>query len=379
MDRTSPASPDSHHDRTRREVDVDPEIDLSADRSTSDQPEQPSEDAEELEPRRRGGKITRRTLLIAAGATAVVAGAATLAGPSGPPSKPGPVLITGTSSGLGRLSAEAFARAGWPTFATMRDSRSRNSRAAAELRALAARGLPIEVLDLDVRYDASVEAAVAAVLKASDGRLDVVINNAGIATPGPVELQDAEALSEEFETNLLGAHRVARAVLPAMRARRSGLILQMSSGMGRVVNPLLASYCATKWALEGLSEAMRYQLAPMGVDVCLVEPGPHPSRFAANAQRRLEAMVGGLAGDRRVADWSDMINRARTLDDEERTADPMDVVRALLNLAAMPQGQRPLRTVVAGPSGVLIDGLNATQGAAQGAFMQAVGLADLNA
>ncbi len=322
--------------------------------------------------------MTRRTLgIAAAGVAAVAAGAVALSGPSGPPSEPGPVLITGTSSGLGRLSAEAFARAGWPTFATMRESGGRNASAAAELRALATDGLPITVLDLDVRDDASVEAAVAATLDATGGWLDVVVNNAGIATPGPVELQDADALREEFETNLLGAHRVARAALPAMRAQGSGLILQMSSGMGRVVNPLLASYCATKWALEGLSEAMRYQLAPMGVDVCLVEPGPHPSRFAANAQARLEAKIAGLADDPRLADWAEMVERARTLDDEERTTDPMDVVRALLDLAAMPQGERPLRTVVAGASGALLDGLNGTQRAVQRTFMRAIGQGDM--
>jgi NAD(P)-dependent dehydrogenase (short-subunit alcohol dehydrogenase family) len=192
-----------------------------------------------------------------------------------------------------------------------------------------------------------------------------------------VELQDADLLREEFETNLLGAHRVARAALPAMRARGSGLIVQMSSGMGRIVNPLLASYCATKWALEGLSEAMRYQLAPMGIDVCLVEPGPHPSRFAANAQARLEAKVAGLKGDPRLADWAELVERTRTLDDEERTADPMDVVQALLDLAAMPKGERPLRTVVAGASGALLDGLNGTQRVVQRTFMHAIGQGDL--
>ncbi len=139
--------------------------------------------------------MTRRTLgITAAGAVAVAVGARALAGPSGPPSESGPILITGTSSGLGRLPAEAFARAGWPTFATMRDSDSRNATAPTELRDLAAGGLPITVLDLDVRDDASVGAAVAEALKATGGRLDVVVNNAGIATPGPVELQDADLL-----------------------------------------------------------------------------------------------------------------------------------------------------------------------------------------
>jgi NAD(P)-dependent dehydrogenase (short-subunit alcohol dehydrogenase family) len=322
--------------------------------------------------------MTRRTLGMASiGVAAVAVGAAAFAVPSGPPSEPGPVLITGTSSGLGRLSAEAFARAGWPTFATMRESEGRNAPAAAELRGLAADGLPLTVLDLDVRDDVSVEMAIAAALDATGGRLDVLVNNAGIATPGPVEVQDAAALRDEFETNLLGAHRVARAVLPAMRARGSGLIIQMSSGMGRVVNPLLASYCASKWALEGLSEAMRYQLAPMGIDVCLVEPGPHPSRFAANAQARLEALVAGLEGDPRLDAWAGLVDRARTLDDEERTADPMNVVRAILDLAAMPHGERPLRTVVAGASGALLDGLNGTQRGVQRTFMRAIGQGDL--
>lgn len=323
-------------------------------------------------------KMTRRTLGLAiAGAAAVAVGGTALLRPSGPPSEPGPVLITGTSSGLGRLSAEAFARAGWPTFATMRESNGRNAQVAAELRALGAQGLPITVLELDVRDDRSVDMAMSATLDATGGRLDVLVNNAGIATPGPVELQDADQLLQEFDTNLLGAHRVARAALPAMRARGSGLILQMSSGMGRLVNPLLASYCATKWALEGLSEAMRYQLAPLGIDVCLVEPGPHPSRFAANGQARLEALVAGLEGDPRLDAWAWMVDRARTLDDDERTADPMAVVQALLNLAALPNGERPLRTAVAGASGVLIDVLNGGQNTFQHTFMRAVGQNDL--
>ncbi len=327
-------------------------------------------------------KMTRRALGLslagtAAAAAAVAVGGVALSGPSGPPSEPGPVLVTGTSSGLGRLSAEAFARAGWPTFATMRESNGRNAPAAAELHALAGQGLPITVLELDVRDDRSVNMAMATALDATGGRLDVVVNNAGIATPGPVELQDANHLREEFETNLLGAHRVAFAALPAMRARGSGVVIQMSSGMGRVVNPLLASYCSTKWALEGLSEAMRYQLAPMGIDICLVEPGPHPSRFAANAQARLEALTSELTGDPRLDAWAWLVDRARTLDDDERTADPMNVVQALLRLAALPNGQRPLRTVVAGASGAMLDILNGGHRTVQETFMRAIGQTDL--
>ncbi len=147
--------------------------------------------------------------------------------------------------------------------------------------------------------------------------------------------------------------------------------------MGRVVNPLLASYCTTRWALEGLSEAMRYQLAPLGIDVCLVEPGPHPSRFAANAPALLEAKAAGLAGDPRLADWAGLVDRVRTLDDEERTADPMNVVRDILELAVMPQSGRPLRTVVACASGALLEGLNGTQRAVQRTFMRVTGQSDL--
>lgn len=189
------------------------------------------------------------------------------------------VLVTGCSSGFGKLTALLFARHGHTVFATMRDIAK-----AGPMGAMAAEeGLDVRVLGLDVTDDASVRAAVAAAEEASGGALDVVVNNAGIELRGPVEAcTDAEVWAQ-LDTNVLGVVRVVRAVLPAMRERRAGVLVNVSSIAGLVARPYGGIYSASKHALEAISEALHHELRPFGVRVAVVEPGQFETDLLANA------------------------------------------------------------------------------------------------
>jgi NAD(P)-dependent dehydrogenase (short-subunit alcohol dehydrogenase family) len=178
------------------------------------------------------------------------------------------VLITGATDGLGRAAALLLAQRGYRVFAAGRSAEKR-----AQLDALAReKSLPLESIALDVCDDRSVEAAVHAVL-GNASSIDVLINNAGVNYTAAVEDLTMEDWRAQFETNFFGVLRVTRAVLPHMRERRSGRILMMSSLSGLVTPPTQGAYSSSKHALEGLSNALRMELFPFGVDVVLIEPG----------------------------------------------------------------------------------------------------------
>jgi NAD(P)-dependent dehydrogenase (short-subunit alcohol dehydrogenase family) len=196
------------------------------------------------------------------------------------------LLVTGSSSGFGRAIAERFASRGWRVFASMRDPAR-----GAPLRALAAaKGWRLSTPPLDVTRDGSVEAAVGAILAETGGRLDVLVNNAGFYAYGALEEVTPDELRAQLETNVIGVHRVTRAVLPAMRARRDGAVVTVGSVSGRVALPMVGPYHASKWALEGMTEAWRLELAPFGVRVALVEPGVFATALHDN--ERIAAAFG---------------------------------------------------------------------------------------
>jgi len=198
------------------------------------------------------------------------------------------VLITGSSSGIGRALAERFAARGWRVFASMR-----NPERGADLRARAGdRGWRLTTPALDVTSDDAVAAATADVLRETGGRLDVLVNNAGYYQYGALEETSPEELRAQLETNVVGVLRMTRAVLPAMRARRSGTIVTLGSVSGRVAVPISGPYAASKWALEGMIESLRLELIPFGVRVVLIEPGPYHTNLHDN--ERL-ATAGGAA------------------------------------------------------------------------------------
>jgi NAD(P)-dependent dehydrogenase (short-subunit alcohol dehydrogenase family) len=191
------------------------------------------------------------------------------------------VLITGASSGIGRATAVCFARKGWRVLASMR-----RLERGADLRAEAsAAGWALTTPALDVTSDESVAQAVGDLLRDTGGRIDALINNAGYYALGALEETSPDELRAQLETNVVGVHRVTRAVLPAMRARRSGTVVTIGSVSGRVALPMVGPYHASKWALEGMIESLRYELIPFGIRVALVEPGPYRTELHVNEIR----------------------------------------------------------------------------------------------
>jgi NAD(P)-dependent dehydrogenase (short-subunit alcohol dehydrogenase family) len=293
--------------------------------------------------------IDRRTLLAGAAATTAIAATTSRsiagAAASDPDLSGKSILITGCSSGFGRLGAEYYARLGARVFATMR----RMPRPEAEdLRQLASdEKLDLNVLALDVTRDVQVSWAVAEAERINGGGLDVLINNAGIGITSPVEVQDVEATRLIFDTNVFGCHRMARAVLPGMRARKSGVIFQISSQLGRVIVPYSGHYSATKFALEAMGEQLAYELFPHGIDVTIIEPGAYPTEVWVN-RNAYSAALKDRASKVHTDGYLQQVAEMGQEDGTVRTADPMDVPRAIARTIAMPSGTRPLRLPVSG-------------------------------
>ena len=193
------------------------------------------------------------------------------------------VLITGASTGFGKLAAVAVARAGHRVYAGIRDQDGKNREASQELRALAGReDLHIRLVDLDVTSPLSLDKAVEHVLTDA-GRIDVLVNNAGHMSIGIAEGFTEEQVRRQMEVNFFGPVHLSRAVLPHMRAQRSGLIVHVTSIVGRVLFPACAFYCASKFALEAYAEVLHYELTGLGIDSVIVQPGPFPTNLLANS------------------------------------------------------------------------------------------------
>jgi NAD(P)-dependent dehydrogenase (short-subunit alcohol dehydrogenase family) len=266
------------------------------------------------------------------------------------------VLITGTSSGFGRLMAEGFARQGARVIATMREVGGKNSNAAAELRAFAeSEVLSIDVVEIDVLDDASVDSGVAQAIETA-GIIDILVNNAGIVVPGPIELQPQRFFQANIDTNAAGALRVIRAVVPHMRAAGQGTIIQMSSALGRAIDPMLGGYCASKLTVEAAADALSYELAASNIEVSIVQPAaPYPTQLQANGKRYWEKMVGELGTEaaplqeiyRQHIEF--MLSELRG----DETLDLWEVPNAVIGLANLPFGSRPGRLAV----GMFADGI----------------------
>jgi NAD(P)-dependent dehydrogenase (short-subunit alcohol dehydrogenase family) len=205
--------------------------------------------------------------------------------PSATGARPPVVLVTGASSGIGKACAERLFARGCRVYGTSRQA----PRALAQVRTSDLAPM-LRMIPLDVTSDASVDAAVGVVV-ACEGRIDAVVNNAGFGVAGAAELTTIEEAREQFETNFFGTVRVCRAVLPVMRQQGSGRILNVSSIAGRIGIPFQAFYSASKFAIEGFSEALRMEVAPFGVKVVLIEPGDFRTGFTA--ARRLARGASG--------------------------------------------------------------------------------------
>ena len=194
---------------------------------------------------------------------------------------PRTVLITGCSSGIGRATAIEFHDRDWTVYATARDP--------ADLTALSERGCRTD--RLDVTEDDHVEAVVDRMTE-EEGRIDCLVNNAGYSQTGAVEEVPTDRARDQFDVNFHGPHRLIRAVLPHMREGDEGTLITVSSTGGRVAVPGYGVYCATKYAVEGLCDALRTEVAPFGVDVVLVEPGFTRTGYYETAERTLSAVAG---------------------------------------------------------------------------------------
>ncbi len=243
------------------------------------------------------------------------------------------VLITGCSSGIGKLTALAFARRGDAVYATMRDL----AKARALREAAAEEGLDLEIVPLDVTDSTSVSGAVERILSES-GAVDIAINNAGVFLRSPVEEATDDEVLLQFDTNVFGLLRVIRAVLPGMRDRGGGVIVNVSSVAGLAGRPFGGLYAATKHAVEAISETLHYEVRPYGIRIAIVEPGQFATELFNNAPvarafnqespywpdyQHLEGAMSRLGGG---------------------TADPRMVADAIVGVAT--DTEAPLRTVV---------------------------------
>ena len=250
------------------------------------------------------------------------------------------VLVTGCSSGFGDKIARTLASHGHHVYASMRDVQHRNASSARQLGDWAASSqYPLRVVELDVTDAASVESAVSHVI-AAEGQIDVVVNNAGVSAAGPLEAFSVAQMASLLDVNVLGAMRVNQAVLPAMRARRSGLIIWITSGLGRVLPNMGGLYAATKWAAEGFAESLHYEVRRFGVDVAILEPGAFPT----------PALSKSVVADRKAVarDYvaSASAQPERKMDGAYQLPDSQLIADAVQSLVELPQGKRPLRTVV---------------------------------
>lgn len=278
------------------------------------------------------------------------------------------ILITGASTGFGRDTAETLARAGHRVFAAMRDIAGRNRKHADALR-----GQNINVVELDVTDDGSVERAVASVLKET-GRIDVLVNNAGMASAGVSEAFTPDQAKVLFNTNIIGIHRTTRAALPSMRAAGDGLIINIGSVLGRVTFPFFGIYGASKFAVEALTDSYRYELSQLGVDVVLVQPSAYPTNMYASIQQPADAARAtayGATGEipgKMFATFTEMFSSAGA-------PNPHDVASAIAALIERAKGERPARTIVGQPFGS--DAVNAATAPVQLGVIETLGLGRL--
>lgn len=261
------------------------------------------------------------------------------------------VFITGTNSGFGWLTAKALAAAGHTVYATMRETNGKNAAKAKELGELN----NITVLDVTITDDGSVQKAIDQVL-VNEGRIDVLINNAGYGAMGVTESFTVNDVQEMFDVHVFANWRLMKAVLPAMRRRQDGLIVNVSSGFGRFSFPFMTVYSAAKFGLEGMSEGLHYEVKQLGIDVAIVQPGAYPTDIIHKVKTGSDASVVPAYGA--LAELPNNMGTSLAKMFEENNPNPQDVADAVLNLINLPKGQRPLRNVVDPSTGHFVKAAN---------------------
>jgi len=222
------------------------------------------------------------------------------------------IFITGTSSGIGRSCADFLSKAGYTVYGTSRKKIMDPSP-------------PYETLEMDVSIQSSIQGAVDYILS-KEKRIDVVINNAGIGISGSVEDGSADEIMLQMDTNFFGLIRVCKTVLPILRKQRSGLIINISSVGGIAGLPFQGYYCASKFAMEGISEALRYELKEFNIGVVIVEPGDMRTGFTGSR------IISSGAGESSAYHTQFARTLDKIVDDENHGADPLKVARCIHNI-----------------------------------------------
>ena len=286
------------------------------------------------------------------------------------------ILVTGASTGIGHLTSRALAQAGHIVYASMRDTEGRNASKVRELRDWSfANGLDLRAVELDVLSQASADAAVAHIL-AEQGRLDVVVHNAGHLVVGPTEAFTPEEIIKVMDTNFLGNQRVNRAVLPGMRRKEAGLVLWVSSTTVRGgFPPFLGPYAAAKAAMDSMAVTMAYELARFGIETSIVVPGAFTRGTAhfPNAGKPADAATAGAYA--RYDGVMDQVG-ARLSALTPDNADPQAVADEIARIVSLPHGSRPFRSVI----DFIDDGAGAVTEVAERVreeFAQRIGIADM--
>jgi NAD(P)-dependent dehydrogenase (short-subunit alcohol dehydrogenase family) len=280
------------------------------------------------------------------------------------------VLITGTSSGFGRLIAETLAHKKFQVFATMRDVKGRNARVAREIAEIADReSLSLQTLELDVTDDFSVERAVGKVVLRC-GRVDVLVNNAGYGIMDLAESVPLAQAQRQFEVNFFGVLRMNRAVLPAMKRQGGGLLLHVSSGGGRLAIPGMGLYCASKFAMEALAEVYRYELASLGIDSVILEPGAYATPIMEKLERGEDP--GRKTGYGEMA----LVPEKLKVTIGSSRANPQEIADIVLQIIETPAGRRQLRYRV-GPGGPGVQRINTLTDEVQAQMLEAFGITEV--
>ena len=280
------------------------------------------------------------------------------------------ILITGASTGFGHDTALSLIGEGYKVFASMRDPLGKNSVHAQKLTAAGA-----YVVELDVINEQSIEQAIQ-IVKDQAGHIDVLINNAGIASAGVTEAFSTEQMVALFDVNVFGVHRVIRSVLPMMRENKKGLIINVGSILGRVTFPFFGIYGASKYAVEALTDSLRYEVSQFGVDVALVQPSAYPTDMYGSAQQPLNTDCVESYGDVGEIPGA-MFSSFMSMFEAADAPKPHDIAEAIVELIKTPDGQRPARTVVGNSFGS--EAINAAVAPIQNAVMQTLGLGHLEA
>jgi NAD(P)-dependent dehydrogenase (short-subunit alcohol dehydrogenase family) len=251
------------------------------------------------------------------------------------------IIVTGSSSGFGLLTVQTLARQGHTVYATMRNISSKNATAVNNLQQWAQDNkADVRIVELDVTNDDSVNKAIAQIAKDAAGKIDVLINNAGLFIMGLSESLSNQQVDQLFQVNVLGADRMIKAVLPYMHAQNSGLLVQISSGLSRLHLPYLGAYSATKAALDTLTETYHYELLKTGIESIAVQPGAYPTTDIFKNQQSPD----NAATSEKYGEYGSKIKQGigHLFAATPQSPDPQQVADLIANIITMPAGRKNL-------------------------------------